>query len=134
MELKDLSKETLSELVNFTIDGINNLKGCDVYGYDLHNEIFNTDYYIIGRYQAEQWLINNYGIFSAIGEIKDYEMDNFGEVTTDLSEAEKVVNMFVYIVGELILMESITLKNKKNNWLTDEDLNFVIEDLQKLIS
>ena len=41
--------------------------------------------------------------FNIIGIIKDYEKDNFGEVTTDLSDPEKVVNMYVYIVGEDIV-------------------------------
>ena len=65
---------------------------------DLHHEIFNTDYYIIGTYQAKQWLGDN--AFNAIEIIKNYEQDNFGEVFTDLSDPEKVVNMYTYIVGE----------------------------------
>ena len=68
---------------------------------DIHHQLFNTDYYIIGRYQAKQWLSDN--VFEAIDTIKEYEDDNFGEVTTDFSEPEKVVNMYVYIVGEYIL-------------------------------
>ena len=39
--LKDYDKETLSYLI-----------GQD----ELHNEIFNTDYYIIGTYKAKKWL------------------------------------------------------------------------------
>ena len=44
-------------------------------------------------------------------------MYNFGKVFTDFSDAEKVVNMYVYIIGEEILSEIIkdvknTLKNK----------------------
>ena len=42
---------------------------------DLHHELFNTDYYIVGTYQAEQWL-GDYA-FDAIGEIQKYEEDNF---------------------------------------------------------
>ncbi|GAI78565.1 unnamed protein product, partial [marine sediment metagenome] len=38
-----------------------------------------------------------------IGEIQEYENNNFGEVNTDLAQAEKVVNMYVYILGEEIL-------------------------------
>jgi len=45
--------------------------------------------------------------------IKDYEMDNFGEVTTDFSDPEKVVNMYVYIIGEDIVHE---YKEKNNLW------------------
>ena len=31
--------------------------------------------------------------------IKQYENDNFGEVYTDFSEPEKVVNMYTFIIG-----------------------------------
>ena len=68
---------------------------------ELHNEIFNTDYYIIGTYKAKKWLGDM--AFDIIGFIKEYEEDNFGEVFTDLSDAEKVVNMYVYIIGEEII-------------------------------
>ena len=68
---------------------------------ELHNEIFNTDYYIIGTYKAKEWLGSK--AFDIIGFIKDYEVDNFGEVFTDFSNAEKVVNMYVYILGEEII-------------------------------
>ena len=67
---------------------------------DLHHEIFNTDYYIIGTYKAKQWLKDE--VFNVIDIIKKYENFHFGSVNTDLSDPEKVVNMYVYIVGEQI--------------------------------
>ena len=70
---------------------------------DLHHHAFNTDYYIIGTYRAEQWLGNK--AFEVINIIKEYEQDNFGEVSTDLSNPEKVVNMYAYIVGEQVVNE-----------------------------
>ncbi len=72
---------------------------------DLHHEIFNTDYYIIGTYKAKQWL--GADAFDAIAMIKDYEMDNFGEVYTDLSNSEQVVNMAVYMIGEEIVAKEV---------------------------
>jgi ATP-dependent protease Clp ATPase subunit len=71
---------------------------------DLHHHAFNNDYYIIGRYQAKKWLGDE--VFEIINIIKDYENDNFGEVNTDFSDAEKVVNMYTYIIGEDVV----------NNW------------------
>ena len=44
-------------------------------------------------------------MFECIRSIRDYELDNFGEVTTDFSEPEKVVNMYTYIVGEGVAYE-----------------------------
>ena len=76
---------------------------------DLHHEVFNTDYYIIGTYKAKEWLGSK--AFDIIGFIKDYEMDNFGEVYTDLSNVEKVVNMYVYILGEEVVNDFLNLSS-----------------------
>jgi hypothetical protein len=89
----------LEELVEMTIeqdfDGIQ----------DLHNELFNMDYFVVGYANAEN-MINLYGsVFYAIEKIKEYEMDNFGEIYTDFSDSEKVCNMLAYIVGENCLYE-----------------------------
>ena len=85
---------------------------------DLHHHCFNTDYYIIGTYKASQWLEDQ--TFKVISFIKDYEMDNFGEgnefdtdLYTDFSDPEKVVNMYVYIIGEGVVDE---YKDKNNLW------------------
>jgi hypothetical protein len=70
---------------------------------DLHHHCFNTDYYIIGTWKATQWLGDQ--VFNVIETIRDYEMNNFGEVNTDFSDPEKVVNMYTYIIGEEIVEE-----------------------------
>ena len=68
---------------------------------ELHHECFNTDYYIIWTYKATKWLGEE--VFNVIEYIKEYENNNFGEVTTDFSDPEKIVNMYVYIIGEEIV-------------------------------
>jgi hypothetical protein len=70
---------------------------------DLHHHCFNTDYYIIGIYEATKWLGDN--VFEIIEVIRNYEQDQFGEVNTDFSDPEKIVNMYTYIVGEEIVSE-----------------------------
>ena len=70
---------------------------------ELHHHVFNTDYYIIGTYKAAQWLGDE--TFNVINFIKEYENDNFGEVYTDFSNPENIVNMYVYIIGESIISE-----------------------------
>ena len=74
---------------------------------DIHHYAFNEDYYIIGTYQAEQWLADH--VFEVIGIIQEYEDMQFGESVTDLGDSEKVVNMYAYIVGEEVV----------NEWLED---------------
>lgn len=71
---------------------------------ELHNRLFNEDYYIIGTYQAEQELAE-YGTFKAIDEVKQYEQDNFGEFNTEVNP-EAILNMLAYIKGEEALNES----------------------------
>lgn len=121
-----------TDLVNYAINGMDNISEGQ-YACDLHHELFNTDYFIIGYYEAEQWLIKNVGIFAAIEEIKDYEQSNFGEVSTDLSSSEKVVNMYTYIKGEEILAECPTLQNKWNERLSEEDIETIKEELNDLL-
>ena len=98
-EIQEYSKEALLDCCNYDADFINKDES------DIHHELFNTDYYIIGTWDAKKWL-GEYAL-DIVGYIKDYEQDNFGEVYTDLSDAEKIVNMYVYIIGEEILSEII---------------------------
>jgi hypothetical protein len=72
---------------------------------DVHHLVFNTDYFIIGHYQAEQWIANNFdSAFDAIEIVRTYEMDLFGETTTPV-EPERIANMLSYICGEEVLAE-----------------------------
>tara|TARA_R110000744_G_scaffold315219_1_gene422136 strand:+ start:228 stop:587 length:360 start_codon:yes stop_codon:yes gene_type:complete len=73
--------------------------------HDLHHHAFNNDYYIIGRYKAKQWLGDE--ALNVIQFIKEYETLHFGEVSTDFSEPEQIVNMYTYIIGEEVV----------NDWL-----------------
>ena len=70
---------------------------------DLHHHCFNTNYYINGTYESKQWLGDE--VFNIIEFIKNYEMSIFGEVYTDFSEPERIVNMYTYIIGEEIIAD-----------------------------
>jgi len=118
IKFKTMNRNTQQELKSIIIDAINDNRLNDKPVNEIHNEVFNTDYFIIGRFDAEQWLINNGGIFNAIEIIKDYELDNFGTVNTDFSEAEHVCNMYTYILGEELING---LNVIQDNW--DNDLN-----------
>ena len=98
-EIKDVCLERLREIAEY----IGNEAYRESYVSDLHNEVFNTSYYIIGRYQAKEWM--GADAFDMIGDVVDYEKDNFGECHTDLSEPESVVNMWVYVEGWNIIHE-----------------------------
>lgn len=99
---------------------------------DLHHEVFNTDYYIIGIYQAKEAL-EEYGLWEAIEKVQTYEKENFGEVYTDLSNPEKLVNMLYYIIGEEVLWEMLDESETWNrywNYRADEETNSkILEEL-----
>ena len=97
---------------------------------DLHHHAFNTDYFIIGNYQAKQWLGDM--VFDVIETIKEYENMQFGEVNTDFSCPEKVVNMYAYIVGEEVVNEWLEKRELKNSLLNEaEDRGFDRDHLNK---
>tara|TARA_Y100001973_G_C5172442_1_gene319897 strand:- start:492 stop:848 length:357 start_codon:yes stop_codon:yes gene_type:complete len=77
----------------------------DLFDEDLHHNLFNATHYIIGYYNASQWMKGN--VFEIISIIKQYELDNFGEQYTDLSCPEKMANMFAYILGEEVIRDLI---------------------------
>lgn len=132
MKNRDLNKTGLEELKGTILNAIsdNRLENKDCS--EFHYEIFNTDYFIIGYYDAEKWLNENYGIFAAIEYIKTYEQDNFGEVTTDLSSSEKVVNMLAYILGEEILQESEILRDNWDSALDSDQLSEFKEEIESI--
>ena len=98
-EIKEYAEEQISYHLSYHKDYLDN----DIS--EIHYDLFNTDYYIIGTYQAKKWLENK--VFDVISIIQDYENDNYGELHTDITDAEKVVNMYIYIVGEHILQDVI---------------------------
>ena len=103
-ELKEYAIDTINDMKNVAtpseINEINQMEMCD-----LHQEIFNTDYYIIGYYKCEQWLKNHdVSVFDGIKFCQDYERDNFGDdAVRSYDNAEMLVNMIVYIIGEEVL-------------------------------
>ena len=96
-EIKEYAIETLKENIKYDKEYLNK----DIY--DIHHDLFNQDYYLIGYYECKKWLKDE--VFNVIECIKEYEEFNFGEVTTDFSNSERVVNMYVYIIGEKLLYE-----------------------------
>ena len=112
------------DVKNYIIQQLNDDVGLDQHICDLHHYLLNEDYFIIGYYQAEQWLKKDNGsIFEAIETIREYEQSNFGQVSTDLSSSENVANMLAYILGEEILFNNNTynLFSRFHNEYLDED-------------
>ena len=72
---------------------------------EWHQLAFNEDYYIIGYFNASEWLKkHDFDVFEAIEIVRNYELEMFGEFTTQIN-SEKIVNMLVYIFGEQLINE-----------------------------
>ena len=101
---------------------------------DLHNEVFNTDYYIIGAYRAKEAL-EEYGIFEAIEKVMKYEMANFSAMFTNLSSPERLINMLYYIIGEEVLYEMMKdveeFHSNWNNQANEETNAKILEAIKK---
>jgi len=108
-------------------DKLEDKVGLDCFGSDLHHYLCNQDYFIIGSYSSKKFLGEH--AFEAIEMVKNYEQSNFGEVTTDLSQPELVVNMVSYIVGEYILAESDYLQACQMKRLSEIDLQEILSDV-----
>ena len=111
------------------VDAVNAIIDCleceyDGYYCDLHNEVFNKDYYVTGTAEAKNILGDD--VFDAIGRIYTYEKDNFGEIYTDLSNPIKIVNMLFYIIGTEIMYnngEFSKILDEHWNEYADEETN-----------
>ena len=97
--LKDKKTEMRQEAIEAILDTLYSYTG---YYCDLHNEVFNTDYYIIGIYEAKQAL-RRLDVFDAMEMVQEYEQNNFGEIYTNFSNPEKLINMVYYIIGEQVI-------------------------------
>jgi hypothetical protein len=114
-EIIEFAKDRIQEIYDYDKDKVTTDNV-----WDLHHDIFNTDYYIIGRYQAKQWLGSD--AFDCIYEIQEYENNHFGQVTTDLSDPEKVVNMYAYVIGYEILEDVVSdFLELQDDWGSDDE-------------
>ena len=114
----EMREEAIEAIIEALEDGYSG------YYCDLHNEVFNTDYYIIGTYEAKEAL-KEYDVFDAIELVQKYEKEQFGEIYTDLSDPEKLINMVYYIVGDHIIGEMYEIEAFEDNWnnVADEETN-----------
>ena len=121
------------DVASYMISQLEDQVGLDNDVSDLHHYLLNEDYFIIGTYKAKKWLGSE--VFDVIETIREYEQSNFGEVSTDFSDPEKVANMIAYILGEEILSDSDVFQQlqKDGDTLDEIDLDNLAEDLKESI-
>lgn len=127
-----------------TIENADNYEA--TYFDDLFDSMFNEDYYIIGTYKASKALegykydenvdycepaLN--GIFGAVGLVKTYEVDNFGEVVTKLDDPEQLANTVEYIRAEAVYSQVLEdAELDLNDEVTPENVKKLIESAKNM--
>lgn len=123
---------TDDEIKEILLDNLDGYKGIDGYTFDdVFNDLFNSDCYIIGYKEAEDAL-KEYGIFKALDEVQQFDVENFGEWTTDYADPEKVANMLEYIHANEYMQDML---DRAGLYLEDEttieNVNLLIETLKE---
>ena len=75
---------------------------------DIHDIVFNQDYFIIGYYNAQQWLIDEQGnnrTFEVLKYVMEQEKDYFGSIETVYDNAETLVNNYAYWLGYEVIAD-----------------------------
>ena len=98
----------------------------DVYGCDLAHEMYNNDYYIIGTYEAKQFLKE---YFDDMLECLEEYGEEIGGTYPDITNAEKVATLLALFVAQDILYESKALDECWDCRLTEENLEAIKEEL-----
>lgn len=130
MKNSEITLEELKDEVKSVIQAdIENYKGSSLE--EAHQDMFNSDFYIIGTYQAKEWLTEK-DVFNCIDIVQSWEKDVFGELQSDLSNPEKLASLVIYSVGETILFEvSNDLGIDYHEELTDKDIKSILEWLEE---
>ena len=123
---------TDDEIKETLLDNLDGYEGINSYTFDdVFNDSFNSDYYIIGYRKAEEAL-KEYGIFKALDEVQQFDVENFGHWDTDYTDPEKIANMLEYIhaseyMQDMLDCAGLDLSDKT----TTENVNELIETLKE---
>lgn len=95
---KSIINELKQHVRDLIADGVINADNIE----DAHFHAFGEDYYIIGYWNAEQWLEKHHiNAWSAIQYVIEQDLETFGEITLTAGDfnAETIVNLVAYYTG-----------------------------------
>ena len=127
MNLDDFPEPMQQAVLDHALSNLDDLCGLDNDGAELHNALFNEDYFIIGHYQAQQFLGDQ--AFRAIEYVQQWEKDVLGEVSKEVTD-ENIANMFAYIAGEEILNRSNHLQRCWDVPLNENSLKIIAMEIK----
>jgi hypothetical protein len=97
----EIKKELACEMIEY----IENYGIQDMYLCDIANYLYNNDYYIIGIYQAKEWLKKYFDdMLETIGYWEDETGEPYGQMITDV---EKLATLVAYTVINNILYDEV---------------------------
>ncbi len=105
-----MEKSIYKELLSYSIERMGEILSYDE-DFDLdelHQVLFNEDYYIIGYWNASQWLKrHDYDAFEAIADLIEFEQNTLGEINLKANDinSERIVNLLAYYLGGELLSE-----------------------------
>lgn len=117
----EIKKELASEMIEY----IENYGVREMYLYDIANELYNTDYYIIGIYQAKEWLKKYFDdMLETIGYWEDETGETYGQMIT--TDVEKLATLVAYTVVDNLLYEAYDHIGLDSNEICDEKSEQII--------
>lgn len=123
---------TDEEIKETLLDNLDGYEGINSYTFeDVFDDLFNSDYYIIGYKEAEEAL-KEYGIFKALDEVQEFDVENFGEWDTDYTDPEKVANALEYIHASEYMRDMLDRAGlDMSDETTTENVSELIETLKE---
>jgi hypothetical protein len=110
----EIKKELACEMIEY----IENYGLEDMYLCDIANNLYNNDYYIIGIYQAKEWLKKYFDdMLEVIEYWKEETGEPYGEMITDV---EKMVTLMAYTVVDSLLYEAYDYNGLDSNEICDK--------------
>lgn len=98
----------------------------NVYGGDLAYKLYNEDYYIIGYFEAKEFLKN---FFDDMIETLEQYKEETGENYPDVTDTEKLASLLVLNVAREILNDSNTLNKKYDTFLCKDDILIIKNEI-----
>lgn len=123
---------TEDEIKETLLNNLDGYEGIEDYTFDdVFNDLFNSDYYIIGYKEAEAAL-QEYGIFNALEEVQQFDVENFGHWDTDYTDPEKITNMLEYIHASEYMNDMVDRAGlDMSDETTAENVNKLIKTLKE---
>lgn len=120
-ETEDLITDEVLEDIHSSIKGYEGS-----YFENMFFDLFNASYYIIGTYQAKEWL-ENVGSLNCVQIITDWENEHFGEVQfKEFNNFEKLASLAVYAVADELYQNMLNdLDFEQDDEITEDHIEAI---------